>query len=352
MKATIVTTTIYVPKFLAEYSAAAERNGHDVDFIVVGDAKTPPEAEEFCKTIPNCTFLNLAAQAEYLKDGNRWMLGAHLPVNSVERRNIGMLLAYDRGNHTVITLDDDNYATMHDAISGHNIVGRAQLLSTVGSSTGWYNVCSMLKEKNDVEFYHRGFPPAQRWRKSNVLSETQANFVAVNAGLWTDNPDVDAITRLERELNVVGFKNENKTRIALAPGTWSPFNCQNTALRRRVIPAYFLSPYAGRHADIFASYVVCKIAEHLGEVIAFGYPLARHTRSPHDLWKDLEAEKPAIQITDMFCDWLRGVELTAVKYHDCFGQIARRLKREANNHMLEKMAEGMLIWHNVFKEGE
>ena len=44
MKATIVTTTIYVPKFLAEYSAAAERNGHDVDFIVIGDAKTPLEA--------------------------------------------------------------------------------------------------------------------------------------------------------------------------------------------------------------------------------------------------------------------------------------------------------------------
>ena len=50
----------------------------------------------------------------------------------------------------------------------------------------------------------------------------------------------------------------------LAPGARGPFNSQNTILARAVLPAYFLSPNVGRYDDIFASFMVKRIADHLG----------------------------------------------------------------------------------------
>jgi len=38
----------------------------------------------------------------------------------------------------------------------------------------------------------------------------------------------------------------------MANGTWCPFNSQNTALHRDLIPAYVLSPLIGRMDDIWA----------------------------------------------------------------------------------------------------
>ena len=38
----------------------------------------------------------------------------------------------------------------------------------------------------------------------------------------------------------------------MANGTWCPFNSQNTALHRNLIPAYVLSPLIGRMDDIWA----------------------------------------------------------------------------------------------------
>ena len=51
-------------------------------------------------------------------------------------------------------------------------------------------------------------------------------------------------------------------------GTWSPFNSQNTALSAKIIPAYPLSPKVGRYDDIWASYVIYRIAGPLRCCIA------------------------------------------------------------------------------------
>ncbi len=350
MKATIVTTTIFVPTFLTGYAENAKRFGHDVNFIVIGDKKTPAETAEFCQTVPSCQYLDLENQLVYMSPF--LSLYSHIPVNSVERRNIGMLLAYEQDAETIITLDDDNFATSQDIISWHNVSDQ-DVLDTYGSSTGWFNVCSLLQEKNGVEFYHRGYPSKQRWNDGFITSEGAVNRVAVNAGLWLDNPDTDAITRLERELVVTGYKNPDfRGKIALAPGTWSPFNCQNTALRRDVVPAYFMSPYTGRHADILASFVVNRLTEHFGEVITFGNPLARHKRTPHDLWKDATLEINGQRLADDFCDRLRSIKLTAKTYHEGYGQIIDALRGMPNGDMDRSMLAGMHMWHHAFTQLE
>jgi len=347
MKTTIVTTTINIPTFLKDYDQNAKRFGHDVDYVVVGDLKTPVEANFFCESLPNCVYLDVDKQQKYMARFPK--LFEHMPYNSVERRNIGILWAYEKGVDALITLDDDNLATAQDMVGLHKEnIGEFQTLPTYGSSSGWFNVCQFLKEENDIEFYHRGYSPKHRWEKDAFISEQrEQNRVVANAGFWLDDPDVDAITRLERKIRVTGYKEGFPGTIALSPGTWTPFDCQNTALAREIIPAYFLSPYIGRHSDIFASYVINRLAEHFGHVITFGNPWVLHSRHAHNLYHDYEIEKEGMQLTDSFCDTLRNIEIDAYNYHEGFGQIVDGLRSRSE---FNKIVEGMALWHEAFKE--
>jgi hypothetical protein len=94
----------------------------------------------------------------------------------------------------------------------------------------------------------------------------------VNAGLWLDDPDVDAITRLCNDIVATEYdaacaalcaayrlpaltvlsRYTRDSSYVMANGTWCPFNSQNTALHRDLIPAYVLSPLIGRMDDIWA----------------------------------------------------------------------------------------------------
>src|SRR5579885_1951806 len=70
MKTTIVTTTINIPVALLQYVKNARSYGHrDLDLIVIGDRKSPPETADFCKTVADyypCAYWNIEAQRDYL----------------------------------------------------------------------------------------------------------------------------------------------------------------------------------------------------------------------------------------------------------------------------------------------
>jgi hypothetical protein len=358
MKTTIVTTTINIPVLLTKYAENAKYFGHsDVEFVVIGDRKSPSGTAAFCKTIEDyypCHYLDIPAQERYLDRFPK--LWEHLRFDSIQRRNIGMLHAYESGADVVITIDDDNFVMNQDFVGLHGIVGGRAALPAYVSTSGWFNVCSALRADDDVCFYHRGYPQKQRWMEA---AQFQSKFscdrrVAVNAGFWLDNPDIDALTRMERQIVVRGFKHGFDTRFCLFPGTWSPFNSQNTAIMRDVVPAYFLSPYIGRYDDIWASYIVMRIAQHLGDVVAFGEPLVRQERNPHDLWRDLDVERNGMILTDDFCEALRAISLKGSSYDECFAEIVSELPKlwlegskwtDSQKEWRTKLIEGMEIWH-------
>ena len=361
MKTSIVTTTINIPILLTEYAKNARYHGHeDVDFITIGDRKSVPGTAEFCKSIERyypSIYLDIPAQQRYLdRFPDLW---AHLRFDSIQRRNIGIMLAYENGADVVITIDDDNFVLNQDFVGRHTIVGTAPELPVYGSTGGWFNVCSLLDSDGGVQFYHRGYPQKIRWTESDhfVTVSRSKRMVAVNAGLWLDNPDIDALTRMERQPVVRGVKQPWLGTFSLSPGTWCPFNSQNTAIARSAIPAYFLSPYTGRYDDIWASYIVIRIAEHLNDAIAFGEPLVRQERNPHDLWKDLDAERNGMIMTDGLCEALRGASLTGTTYSDCFAELIDELRRgwkeepkwtESQKEWRNQLLEGMEIWSDVF----
>jgi hypothetical protein len=234
-------------------------------------------------------------------------------------------------------------------------------LQCYGSTSGWFNVCSFLQADEDVRFYHRGYPQKVRWTEREHFAATGRcrRRIAVNAGFWLDNPDIDALTRMERQPTVRGFQPGFTENIALLPGTWSPFNSQNTSLMREVVPAYFLSPYIGRYDDIWAGYIVNRIAERFGDAIAFGAPLVRQQRNPHNLWNDLDAERNGMILTDDFCAALRAIDLRGTSYHECFGEIAAALPgafaegprwTDSQKEWRSRLIEGLAIWHAVFEK--
>jgi hypothetical protein len=361
MKTTIVTTTINIPALLLEYARNARRYGHkDLDFVVVGDRKSPPGTADFCKSVPHypCVYLDIPAQQEYLSRFPE--LWAHLRFDSVQRRNIGTLLAYENGADVVITIDDDNFVMEQDFVGFHGVTGSVREMPTYRSTSGWFNVCSFLEADHGVEFYHRGYPRNMRWKEEgqSVICTQGARRVVANAGLWLDDPDIDALTRMERQLVVRGFSPKwPGSNIALQPGTWSPFNSQNTALMRDAVPAYFLSPYTGRYDDIWGSYILTRIAEHFEDVVSYGEPVVRQERNPHDLWRDLDVERNGMILTDDFCAALRSIPLAGATYHACFGEILAALPLAwaegpqwtgSQKEWRSRLIEGMAIWHAVF----
>lgn len=360
MKTTIVTTTIHIPRLLTEYARNARRFGHDdVDFIVIGDRKSPPETSEFCRTVDRiapCAYLDIAAQEKPMSGLRE--LWRHIRFDCIQRRNIGMIEAWRGGADVAITIDDDNFVTSQDFVGRHGIAGTSPEMTAYASTTGWLDVCDFLAADGGVRFFHRGYPGKMRMAEPFVTTQRARRRIAVNAGFWLDNPDIDAITRMDRQPVVRGFRPGWTGNITLEPGTWSPFNSQNTALARDVIPAYFLSPYIGRYDDIWASYIVSRIAEHLGDAIAFGEPLVRQERNPHDLWKDLDAERNGMILTDDFCAALRAIPLAGGTYHQCFGEIAGALAEawpegrgwsESQREWRAKLIEGMQLWHQAFE---
>jgi hypothetical protein len=359
----LVTTTIYVPRFLDAYLADARAAGHERLFVVVaGDRKTPPETTSYCADVARRTgyevvYLDVPGQEDYLQ---RFPELAHvLPWDCIQRRNVGMVLAYERGADIIVTIDDDNLLAETDYLAGHAAVGTDLEMDGYAGADGWLNVCDFLEEAHGFRFFHRGFPPAARAAAAASADGASPIRVrgrlVVNAGLWLDEPDVDAVTRLALPLRVTGYRRAGN--FALAPGTWSPFNSQNTALAREALPAYFLSASIGRYDDIWASYVLLALAARRGDLVAFGRPLARQQRNPHDAWHDLDRERDFMGLTDRFCRYLRDTDLAAPDYAAGYRHATEALKRAARDdatldsegkRFLETYVAGMYAWCATF----
>jgi hypothetical protein len=288
---------------------------------VAGDEKTPIETANS----PHWNYLGFYEQQILSMD-----LYNVLPNNSISRRNFAFLAAYRQGAEVIISVDDDNWPTDCDFIGQHQIGLRN--LEPRYSKSGWYNVCG-------DGIYHRGYPLSHRGdivlaRKGNP-KEVRA---VVNAGLWNGDPDIDAVTRLAlgRVRRFVAHEES-----FYLDKCWCPFNSQNTAIHRDVIPAYMMSAKLGRYDDIWASYMVQHIAEHLGDYIAFGQPVVEQRRNEHDVWKDFEQEEYGMKHTEIFLEKLRSVPLKGSTYHECYGELIINLRGWP-------MTKEMEVWHGLF----
>ena len=362
MKTAIVTTTINIPEFLDGYCQDfLKHRRSDVCFVVIGDKRTPPEAQTYCEKLERLygfrmEYFTVERQVEYLQPFPE--LRDYLPYNSVQRRNIGMLYAYQLGCEVVVTVDDDNYLFEPDLLRAHLRVGEKIELKSYSSSTGWFNPCQFLTVEPEFSPYHRGFPMSKRFVNTEQTEGRRAGRIVVNVGMWLGDPDVD--TWLRMTLPVEAKRWTAGEDFVLGQGTWAPFNSQQTAIARDVLPAYFLNPNAGRYDDIWGSYILHRIANHLGDLVSYGSPIVSHLqkRSLASLWRDIEDERMGTLLTDEFVKLLRASKLRSQTYEECCTEIADSLSAELDRSKLapsqqaylREYVHGMRVWLGAFAQ--
>jgi hypothetical protein len=359
IKTAITTTTINIPMLIEDYLKDISKSGHGdtVHFIIAGDHKTPAEAKDFCRMMESqygvpVLFMDVSDQERYLSRFPR--LKGFLPWNCIQRRQVAILKAYDLGADVIVLVDDDNFIACEDYVGSHLHLGKRSPLNVVSSPTGWYNICDDLEDRHGRKFYPRGYSWPERAAEVRELAWTKKNVRSVvNAGFWLGDPDIDAVTRLAAPIDVVAFRRAEN--YALDVGVFSPFNSQNTAIHSDVVPAYFLVPDIGRFDDIWASYIVERLAWHMGDSVTYGQPLVRQERNEHDLWIDVRLEEMGTIMTPDFCRWLRDVQLTERGYLACAHQLINDLKeimdRQPNNVLpyarrayMNHIVDGYRIW--------
>ncbi|MEW6088415.1 MAG: hypothetical protein AB1498_08945 [bacterium] len=347
-KTAITITTINVPEFIKGICQnLINYNRLDVSILVIGDVKTPAETEEYCKKIAD----KFKFDIEYLSiEGQKKALFKHkdllelFPYNTPDRIMLGGMLSYMRGCDRLIAVDDDNYTTEHDFVGFHSVTGTEANLKLIKNSSGWFNVHSALEEEHNIPFYPRGFPWKQRNPEASKKTYSSKKVkVVANQGLVLEDPDIDAISRLFWPIRATGMKSDFDQQFGLYPGTWSPFNYQNTSLCRELIPLYYRPLSTLRNGDIWTAYLINKLAGHFGHVITFGQPLVRQIRNMHDLWDDLDIELINNRAADDFVLLLRNAELTKNTYFEALGELIKNCQQDLGKMKIRGAVEKEMI---------
>lgn len=348
MSSAIVTTTINVPTVLEAYCRNLHHHGHadgggtngDVAVIVIGDRATPDGAATLARRLTAesgipIEYWDVERQRDFLEAYP--VLDRLLPYDSIQRRNLAYVLAASQGFDRIISIDDDNWPTDDDFLTEHSLVGTTVELATVSSSNGWFNSSSLLATDPIRPLYHRGFPTSKRGTEDTVVGGRASGRVVANCGLCKGVPDADAISHLDAPVTALGIRPRYELPLAVAPGTSTVFNTQNTAFHLDLLPCLYLPAMGGRigkrivgrYDDIWMSMFVKPICDHLGDLITVGRPLVTQHRNDHDLFHDARIELPAMELTNSLVSILDRLTLTAGDYATCYRQLLDHVRVQA-----------------------
>ena len=264
MKKFIISTTINPPtEAIRKFD-----NLKDWNLIVSGDLKTPKNYQ-----LKNGIYINPKDQEKISKK-----LSDLIGWNCIQRRNFAMILAYKKGADIIATIDDDNIPL--PGWGKNLLIDKKVKANKYLTNEFAFDPISVTNYKH---LWHRGFPIQilKNKNKKKKIKKVYSNF-NIQADFWNGDPDIDAICRMEHAP-------ECKFKLSIFPFTSnkiSPFNSQNTYIKRNVLKHYFLFPHVGRMDDIWASYYV----EAKGFKVLYGKPSVYQKRNEHDLTKDMKKE--------------------------------------------------------------
>lgn len=287
--------------------------------VVVGDSKTPADW-----AWPNVTFLDLAAQAAL-----GFSTHALLRTRSYTRKNLGYLYAVARGARLIYETDDDN-ALIGDALAPLTTSGGLGL----GSTRVLEYAPGELTVNHHVHFaqpatWPRGYPleaigapPMREVREATVLP-------GVQQGLANGDPDMDAIFRLTRKPHAkrIDFAfAQGAAPVALPPGTFGPFNAQNTFFTYETLWATVIPQTVEfRVCDIWRAYYVQRLMWGVGAQLVFLPATVYQLRNSHSYYEDYLSEKQIYeQVTD-FLTFLRSWRCAGPDLPTCAVALAREM---------------------------
>lgn len=272
LKKSVILTSINPPTPAVRQFAALP----DWDVLVIGDAKTPPDWH--CRAV---RFVS-ADQQKTLP----FKIVSALPWNHYARKMIGYLLAAQEGATLLAESDDDNLP--EDNWQFPELEG---CYEQIPQGCDIVNIYSLFTRQ---PIWPRGFPLTRITAPESILHPAALSPQSVRIGIWQaladDDPDVDAIYRLTSN---TPCRFTRRAPVVLPPQTFSPFNSQNTAFRRELLPLMYLPALVNfRVTDILRSYVAQPILWAAGYRLGFLGPTVRQERNAHDLQADFASELP------------------------------------------------------------
>lgn len=265
----IVITSINKPTpAVVAFAAMAAKHGWHV--LVVGDTKTPADYHH-----DHVEFLSIEQQHALYGSFSQ-----AIPVKHYCRKNIGYLYAIKNGAEIIIDTDDDNlpYETFAQNMD-------VQMTATIIGGTKWANIYSYY---SDQLIWPRGLSLDYIHEKGTHTS-TVTRPSLVQQYLADSDPDVDAIYRLLYK-NPINF-NKTETKYLIEPGTYVPFNSQNTIFFKEAFPLLYLPCFVSfRMTDIWRSFIAQRLLPEMNSQLSFGPATVWQDRNAHNLMKDFGDE--------------------------------------------------------------
>lgn len=249
---------------------ANESTVREIPFILIGDTKSPLVFD-----LIGCDYYSVERQKSLL-----FKLSKILPYKHYSRKNIGYLIAIQKGAEVIIETDDDNYPTNEFWEPRKNKVN-AYLIN----DKGWVNIYKYFS-KNHI--WPRGFALDHILDPLPKLENKSIIYCPIQQGLADDNPDVDAIYRLTLPLPITFIKSDS---IAISNNSICPFNSQNTTWFKEAFPLLYLPSFCNfRMTDIWRSFVAQRIARTCNWSILFHNSTVTQIRNDHNLMTDFNDE--------------------------------------------------------------
>jgi len=273
MKKHIIITSIFNPT----EAVIAFSKLKNYQLIVVGDKKTPQDWH-----CDNVDYISVIQQ-----ENSDFELAKVLPYNHYCRKMLGYLKAIKNGSDYIIDSDDDNI--LKDT---WNFPEFEQKYDCISEDRGFVNIYQLYTKQ---KIWARGLPLNLINRQFELEKDlTVKNCkVGIWQGLADGNPDVDAIYRLTND-NPCYF--EKREPVVLSKGTISPFNTQNTIIRKELFPLMYLPTYVTfRFTDILRGLVAQPIMWLYDYQLGFTNATVVQKRNPHDYMKDFILEIPMYQ---------------------------------------------------------
>lgn len=269
MKAIVITSIFSPTEAILKFA-----NNNDYKLYVIGDKKSPKDWQ--CQ---NARFISVEEQNEL-----SYMISETIPYNHYCRKMIGYLEAIKDGAKYICDTDDDNIP--YDDWTFPKFNGNFEVIP---NDRGFINIYQLYTEQ---KIWPRGLP-LNLINKDFALEET-LKIKNVKIGIWQgladEDPDVDAIYRLTND-HPCYFKKRGP--IALGNGTITPFNTQNTLIRKELFPLMYLPTYVTfRYTDILRGLVAQPIMWAAGYLLGFTNATVIQKRNPHNYMKDFISEIP------------------------------------------------------------
>jgi len=277
----IVITSIFEPtEAVVEFSKL-----NDYKLIVVGDKKGPQKWH--CE---NVIYLSVEDQVNA-----GFKLSDVLPYNHYCRKMIGYLYAIKNNAELIVDTDDDNIPKNNWKFPAFD----GEYLNTPADK-GFINIYQYF---TDAHIWPRGLPLNRITEDYKQVFDGMSaadSKVGVWQGLADEDPDVDAIYRLTSN-KFVNFRNEDPC--VMNSGTITPFNTQNTAIRKELFPLMYLPTYVTfRFTDILRGFLFQPIMWLYGYKLGFIDATVVQKRNVHDFMKDFESEIPMYLETEKVID--------------------------------------------------